>query len=267
MSEKDEIAREILPFLMDLFPGVSVSLFITCIKYFSLAIFAVIGFVVFYYTLVRIYVRRKSERYIKTLRSMNSIEGLDLDEDRKKTLKNLVLQCVIIGRKIDFHTNRKNNSKNVSHLVWEMCSRLGMEKLQAILYSCAAMVYDIGFLDVNGSYFHAEVLSTKEKKLLRAHIMGSYEHLLFVPEEYRSIFFDASMFHHENYNGTGYPEGLSQKEIPEIAQMIRITESFVALTSNRSYRKVYPRDEAMEILKVSSFSYNPEFLGILEKIV
>ena len=75
------------------------------------------------------------------------------------------------------------------------------------------------------------------------------------------------MFHHENYNGSGYPEGLKENEIPEIAQMIRVIESFVSLTSKRSYRKVYSREEVLKILKKNSFSYDPKFLSEIEKIV
>ncbi|MCQ2241345.1 HD-GYP domain-containing protein [Treponema sp.] len=267
MSEKDEIAREVLPFLMDLFPGVPVSTFITIFKYFSIAVFSFLGIFVLSYVVVRFYIRHKSERYIKNLDALNSIEKLDADDARKKMLRDLILQCVILGAKIDFHTNRKNNSKSVSQIIWEMCCDLGLDKETSILYTCAAMVYDVGFLDVNAVYFHTEVLSAKERKLLRAHIMNSYEHLLFVPEDIRSVFFDAAMFHHENYNGSGYPEGLHDEEIPKIAQMIRVSETFVSLTSKRSYRKVFQRDEALKILNESSYWYAESYLKEIQKIV
>ena len=267
MSEKDEIAREVLPFLMDLFPGVPVSTFIIVFKYFTIAVFSGVGIFLLSYLLVKIFIRHKSERYIKNLDALNCIGKLNADDGKKKMLRNLILECVILGTKIDFHTNRKNNSKTVSQIVWKMCANLGMDRDLSILYTCAAMVYDVGFLDVNSSYFHTEVLSVKERKLLRAHIMGSYEHLLFVPEDLRQSFFDAAMFHHENYNGSGYPEGLKENEIPEIAQMIRVIESFVSLTSKRSYRKVYSREDAVKILKKNSFSYDPKFLSEIEKIV
>lgn len=267
MSEKDEITREILPFLMDLFPGVKVSTFITIFKYLSIAIFFVLGIFTLSYILVKIYIRKKSERYIKNLDALNSIEKLDTNEEKKKMLKDLILECVILGTKIDFHTNRKNNSKNISQIVWKICCNLGMDIETSILYTCAAMVYDVGFLDVSSLYFHAEVLSAKEKKLLRSHIMNSYEYLLFIPEEIRQPFFEAAMFHHENNDGSGYPEGLTKTDIPEIAKMIRVTETFVSLTSRRSYRKVFSVDEALKILNSNLLVYSEQYLSEIKKIV
>ena len=129
------------------------------------------------------------------------------------------------------------------------------------------MVYDVGFLDVNAIFFHAEVLSPGEKKTLRAHIMNSYEHLLFVPEEIRSLFFEAAMFHHENFNGSGYPESLKADEIPQVAQMIRVAESYVSLVSRRSYRKVFTRENALKELEGYSQNYSPEYFDCLKKIV
>ena len=267
MNEKDEIAREVLPFIEDLFPGVSISNVILVVKYLTVALVSAIGIFILFYAVARIFVRHNSERYIKNLEALLSIDNLNADEEKKKQLKNLILQCVILGTKIDFHTNRKNNSKIVSQIVWKMCRKTGIEVETAILYTCASMIYDAGFLDVNSSYFHTEVLSAKEKKLLHSHIMGSYEHLLFIPEEIRNIFFNAAMFHHENYNGTGYPEGLSKNDIPEVAQMIRVAESYVSLISRRSYRLGFSKEEAVNKLIKNSAFYNPEFLSLINKIV
>lgn len=267
MSEKDEIAREILPFLVDLFPGVSEGTLLTVIKYLFLAAVMVIALYVTGLVLVRLYVRQVSKHYIKNLPVLKSLQVLDIDGERKKMIHRLILDSVILGSRLDFHTDRKNNSKAVSQIVWDMCRRQNIEAEKSVFYACAAMVYDVGFLDVNASLFHAEVLSSKERKILRAHIMNSYEHLLFIPEEVRSVFFDAAMLHHENYDGSGYPEGLHGNDIPEIAQMIRVAESYVSLTSKRRYRKVFSREEAFKELSRYSADYSPQWLDILKRIV
>ena len=86
-------------------------------------------------------------------------------------------------------------------------------------------------------------------------------------EEIRSLFFEAAMFHHENFNGSGYPESLKADEIPQVAQMIRVAESYVSLVSRRSYRKVFTRENALKELEGYSQNYSPEYFDCLKKIV
>lgn len=267
MSERDEIAREVIPFLEDLFPGISASIIISILRIAFLGSLVVLVVSVLIYVLTRLVVLKQSERYLKNLNVLKSIDNLECNEEEKKSIRKLILDCVILGAKIDFHTNRKNNSKLVSQIIWKMSAFYKFEIKTAILYTCAAMVYDVGFLDVNAIFFHAEVLSPGEKKTLRAHIMNSYEHLLFVPEEIRSLFFEAAMFHHENFNGSGYPESLKADEIPQVAQMIRVAESYVSLVSRRSYRKFFTRENALKELEGYSQNYSPEYFDCLKKIV
>ncbi len=267
MSERDEIAREVIPFLEDLFPGISASIIISILRIAFLGSLVILVFSVMIYLLTRLVVLKQSERYLKNLNVLKSIDNLECNEEEKKSIRKLILDCVILGAKIDFHTNRKNNSKLVSQIIWKMSAFFNLDTKIAILYTCAAMVYDVGFLDVNGIFFHAEVLSPSEKKTLRAHIMNSYEHLLFVPEEIRSTFFEAAMFHHENFNGSGYPESLKADEIPQIAQMIRVAETYVSLVSRRSYRKVFTRENALKELDEFSQNYSPKYFDCLKKIV
>jgi putative nucleotidyltransferase with HDIG domain len=77
-------------------------------------------------------------------------------------------------------------------------------------------------------------------------------------------------YHHEYYDGTGYPTGLKGEEIPHEARIVAVADVFDALTSERSYRKRYPREEAIGILvSMSGKALDPTmvrlFLGILEQ--
>ncbi len=78
---------------------------------------------------------------------------------------------------------------------------------------------------------------------------------------------DIANFHHENYDGTGYPTGIKNRDIPLSAQIVALVAAFCALTETRSYRESYTKDEAIEILeKESGTKYNPEIFAILKKI-
>jgi len=63
---------------------------------------------------------------------------------------------------------------------------------------------------------------------------------------------DAVLYHHENYDGSGYPGKLSGDEIPLDARIIRVADTFRALVSHRPYQKQYSLGEAMEVLKHQS---------------
>ena len=75
-------------------------------------------------------------------------------------------------------------------------------------------------------------------------------------------------FHHENWDGSGYPEGVSGEEIPLAAQIVGIVSVYCALTENRIYRKAFSREEAITTMEQEAGSkFNPNIFWILKKIV
>lgn len=78
---------------------------------------------------------------------------------------------------------------------------------------------------------------------------------------------DIANYHHENWDGSGYPQGLKGMEIPLAAQIVGLVGAFCALTEERSYRAAYSLQEAWDILeKDVAVKYNPELFRIMKKI-
>jgi diguanylate cyclase (GGDEF)-like protein len=74
------------------------------------------------------------------------------------------------------------------------------------------------------------------------------------------------LYHHENYDGSGYPEGLKGEEIPRLARMLRIIDSYDAITSERPYSSPMKKDEAIaELKKGSGIYYDPELVNVFIK--
>ncbi|MGB9892827.1 MAG: HD-GYP domain-containing protein, partial [Candidatus Saccharicenans sp.] len=74
--------------------------------------------------------------------------------------------------------------------------------------------------------------------------------------------------HHEWYNGTGYPDGLSRAAIPVAAAIISLADAFDAMTSDRPYRKALSQEEALKIIARNSGSqFNPELVALFLKIM
>lgn len=78
---------------------------------------------------------------------------------------------------------------------------------------------------------------------------------------------DITRYHHEKWDGSGYPKGISGNEIPLPAQVVALISYYNALTENRSYRAAFSKEEAIAILEQESGkAFNPEILNICKKI-
>ena len=74
-------------------------------------------------------------------------------------------------------------------------------------------------------------------------------------------------YHHENWDGSGYPCGLKGDAIPLAAQVVALMGAFCALTESRGYRSSYSREDTLEILDLESgVKFNPELVDICKKI-
>ena len=71
-------------------------------------------------------------------------------------------------------------------------------------------------------------------------------------EEYRKVAFEVARFHHEKWNGKGYPDGLKRKEIPLCARIMAVADVFDAISENRCYRAAMPMDKCFEIIAQGS---------------
>ena len=188
-------------------------------------------------------------------------------EEDEEELKQLAIKCEEIGQKIDSVTGRKNNSKNVSEIVYKLSIQLGLPQGLAMLNFCAAMIYDAGFLGIDPDLLSSTTLSEEEKEAMKEHVNLAEKYLSFVPKKYWSVFEDAAMKHHENIDGTGYPKGLKGDEIPQIARLIRVAESYVSLSSRRSYRGAMDKESAVAALREQENLYDKDVVDVLEQIV
>jgi HD-GYP domain-containing protein (c-di-GMP phosphodiesterase class II) len=196
-----------------------------------------------------------------------SLPDVELTDSEHQELKKLAAKCKEIGAKIDLYTSRKNNSKNVSEMVFKIANGLELNSYESMLYFCAAMVYDIGFLSVNSSLLTSESLSDEEKYQIRSHVNLGAEKIDFVPEKYRSVFLDAILMHHENMDGTGYPAGVQGEKIPLIARIIHVVESFIALISRRNYHGIFDKESAIKELRARPNFYDQKIVDVLDSLV
>jgi len=131
----------------------------------------------------------------------------------------------------------------------------------------AGLLHDIGKISIrdeiinkNGKLTNEEYEQIKKHPAKGGKILEKMMDFPFLQE--------GALYHHERYDGTGYPSGLKGEEIPEIARMIAVADAYDAMTSYRSYRNVM--DQAMvkqEIWKGSGTQFDPFFAKIMISLI
>jgi HD-GYP domain-containing protein (c-di-GMP phosphodiesterase class II) len=128
-------------------------------------------------------------------------------------------------------------------------------------------VYDLGLANIGYNIVkQPRQLTAKDRKAVEQHpILGTE---LLESIEHAPSVRDAVLHHHENYDGTGYPNKLAGDEIPLLARILRVADSFRALISHRPYQKKYTVGEALDILKHRSGSFfDPKIVSVFTDIV
>lgn len=124
----------------------------------------------------------------------------------------------------------------------------------------AAILHDIGKIGVKDSILlKSGYLSSEEGEIMKQHARFGAEILEPIRELQRVI--PGIRNHHERYDGKGYPDGLEGKNIPLIARIIAVADTFDAMTTDRPYRKGFSREEAFaELKKFSGSQFDPEIV-------
>ncbi|QSX09719.1 HD domain-containing protein [Alkalibacter rhizosphaerae] len=79
---------------------------------------------------------------------------------------------------------------------------------------------------------------------------------------------ESVLYHHERWDGKGYPEGLSGEEIPIVSRIIAVADAFEAMTANRPYQKIKTKMEALqELKKCAGTQFDPEIVKVFEKMM
>ena len=137
----------------------------------------------------------------------------------------------------------------------------------------AAPLCDLGNMAVPTNILQKKSgLSPEESKIMRTHTTIGADILRDVAEagnhnNFIQMAIEIANYHHENWDGSGYPNGLKEQEIPLAAQIVGVVGSFCALTEDRTYRDAYSEQIAWDIMEQDAkIKYNPEIFRILRKI-
>ena len=194
--------------------------------------------------------------------------------------KNNRMMTGILSQIVEF----RNGESGLHVLHINILTQLLLEKLtrksenydfswsQQHMIATASALHDIGKIGIDekilnkpGKLTKEEFEAMKQHTLIGAQMLDSLE--MYHDEEMMKYAYEICRWHHERYDGKGYPDGLKGEEIPISAQVVSLADVYDALVSDRVYKKAYSHEKAMEmILKGECGMFNPLLLKCLVEI-
>ncbi|MCI6653682.1 MAG: response regulator [Clostridium sp.] len=190
-------------------------------------------------------------------------------EEKKKQFQRLSIQVMqSLAGAIDAKDRyTKGHSQRVAMYSREIAGRYGYDEEKQEDVYFAGMLHDIGKIGIPNEIINKTgKLTDEEYEILKTHpsIGGD---ILSNISEIPNIAIGAR-WHHERYDGKGYPDGLRGKDIPELARIIGVADAYDAMTSKRSYRDVLSQEIVrLEIEKGKGTQFDPVFAEIMLEMI
>ncbi|MBL8097642.1 MAG: PAS domain S-box protein [Anaerolineales bacterium] len=182
--------------------------------------------------------RKKNEEALQLAHS-------NLQEAYEKTIEGWVRALDLRDRETEGHTQR------VTELTLRVASKLGFTDEEMVHIKRGALLHDMGKMAIPDEILQKPgPLDEGEWIKMRQHPVYAFEMLSNISYLHPAL--EIPFFHHERWDGSGYPRGLKGEEIPLAARMFAIVDVWDALSSDRPYRKKLPRKEVIAYLQEKS---------------
>ena len=160
-----------------------------------------------------------------------------------------------------------NHGIIVSNLAYAVAVEMGLDEEFCYQMAIAGVLHDIGKLKLTG-YINGQErdpLLIEELKYVRMHSSLGYEELK--DQGYSDIVLQSILYHHENYDGSGYPSNLSGDSIPLGARILRVCDVYAALSSDRPYRKAFDVSTVIELMIDEIKNFDMEVFLAFQRVV
>ena len=222
------------------------------------------------------YIRKPFVANILVLRVKQAVELVRLqrnlaDEVEKKTMEyeELFIQVVeSLATAIDAKDTYTNgHSVRVAEYSKEIAKRYGYNEEKQDAVFMMGLLHDVGKIGIPDSVINKPArLTDEEFALIKTHPSVGARILSNIKKMPRLA--DGARWHHERYDGKGYPDGLSGEDIPEESRMIAVADAYDAMTSNRSYRRSLSQEVVRgEIEKGKGTQFDPQFADIMIQMI
>lgn len=234
------------------------------------------------------YIKRPYESYIIHRRITNTLMLYEkqrrllnmVEEQIYEKEKNNSMMINILGHIVEFRNGESGPHVHHVQTMTRLLLQCLMKKTNSynltdedvLIISTASALHDIGKTMIDEKILNKPGKLTKEEfEIMKTHSMLGASILKELPTYQKktlvSVAYEICRWHHERYDGKGYPDGLKGEEIPISAQVVALADVYDALTSERCYKKAFSKEKAMEmILDGQCGAFNPLLLECLKDI-
>ncbi len=224
-------------------------------------------------------VQRRADNTVRLYEKQRRLTGI-VKQQMKEKEKNSVMMIHILSHIVEFRNGE--SGLHVQHI--NMMTKLMLEcltqktdkyhltKPDQQLITTASSLHDIGKIGIDdkilnkpGKLTEDEFWIMKQHTLIGASMLNDMK--LYREEPLVKIAYQICRWHHERYDGKGYPDGLEGEDIPIAAQVVSIVDAYDALISERVYKKAYSHEKAMSMIQEGACGvFNPLLLECLKEI-
>ena len=177
---------------------------------------------------------------------------------QNKILTDAFAVCCSLADSRDYYS--KGHSERVADYSRMIAEKMGMDKSDCDMVYNAALLHNVGNTFVNENILRKKgKLTSDEYANVKTHTIKGAEILKGIRNI--PLAADAAHYHHERYDGTGYPEGKKEKEIPLIARIVAVADAYDAMSNDRPYRNKLMHDQIREeFIKNRGTQFDPEIV-------
>ncbi len=212
-------------------------------------------------------VDENERKMLETLASQASIaiENARLFEDTQRTYYETLRALAKALEARDDYT--RGHSERVAELALATARGLELPDEDCDVIFNAALLHDIGKIGVRDSVLLSEFpLTPAEMDVIRKH--PTYSNTILGPLKFLGKVSEFVKYHHESWDGTGYPLGLKGEDIPFFSRIITVADAYDAMTSTRPYRQAKTHVEALaELRKMSGTQFDPHVVEVFLRVM
>ena len=189
--------------------------------------------------------RRKSSLKHEKLEENLQLVSQKLEQHYMETLESLITAVDVK----DAYTS--SHSAKVCEIVALIAGTMGLSEKESNVLQHAALLHDIGKIGISEQILKKKANLTEEEwKIIKEHPARGAR--ILQPVRFLQPLVPIVLYHHERYDGTGYPEGKKEEEIPLGARIIAVADAYDAMISQRPYRHAYSILRVMTELEISA---------------
>lgn len=161
----------------------------------------------------------------------------------------------------------EGHTRRVSVLMMRFGEHMQIPSTQWDAIKQGALLHDIGKLGIpDAILLKPGSLTPRERAVMQQHAVYGYNILAPIINLRQTL--DIALYHHERWDGSGYPYGLKGEQIPLVARLFAVADVFDALTSDRPYRPAWSHQQAVEYLREQAGRlFDPQVVGLFLEIV